>query len=131
MLKMNTLVKIFLLLSLIETTSILRGQEKDYPWQTIVNKDGLKISFIFYQKSVQEKNGVVLKLENHSDDSLHYSFEIVFKNTDTEYSEQVEGMIKPHEIKTGSDNKLYWVPFKSDKSISEVGIRKLRIIATN
>lgn len=109
-------------------TSIVYAQGKDYPWQKILEKEGLKISFIFYSSSIKGNNGVVLKLHNKSDKLLKYNFEIVFKNDTLEHTEIVSGKINPYETITGSEKKLFWVPFKNGSSIGEVGVRNCKVL---
>ncbi len=112
---------------IIVLSSVVYSQNNNYPWQKILEKEGLNISFIFYPNSIKENNGVVLKLHNKSGNILKYNFEVIFKSDTLEHAEIVDGIIKPHEVITGSEKKLFWVPFKNGISISEVGVRKCQL----
>lgn len=129
MLLLLKIVKTSILIIILSST--IYSQENDYPWQKILEKDGLNISFIFYSSSVRGNNGVVLKLHNKTENKLEYDFEVVFRSDTLEHSETVIGTINPHETITGSEKKLFWVPFKNGLSIGEVGVRKCRITILN
>jgi hypothetical protein len=97
-------------------------------WTSILQQDGLQISYIYYPDADNEHDGVVLRLVNDSQDSLRYAFTLIFRAPDAETSVSVQGRLAPGEMKTGDDAGLFWMPFqKSDRNIGEIGLRGLKI----
>jgi hypothetical protein len=96
-------------------------------WTQLIDRDGVNISFIFYSKADSYHNGVVVKLINKNNHEVEYSFILIFRSEDEDKSVAAAGKLQPEEIKTGSNNNLFWVPFKNNKQILEVGITKVKI----
>jgi hypothetical protein len=120
---MSCHLKILLLIFVLSGVSAVNAQMKK-----IVEKDGLGIYFLFYSEGngIQD-NGVVIYLKNENDYKLNYSFQLVFRAGEAEKEQQVSGILKAHERKTGSNEGLYFIPFGDKSSVSEVGVRKIRI----
>jgi hypothetical protein len=100
----------------------------DGPMKKIVEKDGLGIYFLFYSEGNGiEDNGVVIYLKNENDYKIGYSFNLVFRTPESEREQEVRGILNALERRTGSNDGLYFIPFSDKRSISEVGVRKIRI----
>lgn len=99
-------------------------------WASILQQDGLEISYIYYPEADNEHDGIVLRLVNESQDSLRYAFTLVFRAPDAETSVSVQGGLGPGETKTGDGAGLFWMPFReADRNIGEIGLRGLEIIS--
>lgn len=97
-------------------------------WTTILQQDGLQISYIYYPEADNEHDGIVLRLVNDSQDSLHYAFTLIFRAPDAETRASVQGQLGPGEMRTGDDAGLFWMPFQeADRNIGEIGLRGLEI----
>ena len=97
----------------------------------IVEKDGLGIYFLFYSEGNGiEHNGVVIYLKNENNYPVDYSFMLIFRADQTEKEQEVNGILKALERKTGSNEGLYFIPFADKRSISEVGVTKIRVNKT-
>ena len=97
----------------------------------IVEKDGLGIYFLFYSEGNGiEHNGVVIYLKNENNYPVVYSFMLIFRADQTEKEQEVNGILKALERKTGSNEGLYFIPFADKRSISEVGVTKIRVNKT-
>ena len=59
---------------------------------------------------------------------IDYSFSLIFRADQTEKEQEVKGILKAGERKTGSNEGLYFIPFADKRSISEVGVTKIRVI---
>lgn len=94
----------------------------------IVEKDGLGIYFLFYSEGNGiEHNGVVIYLKNENQYPINYSFILMFRAGKAEKEQEVNGKLKAGERKTGSNEGLYFIPFSDKRSISEVGVKKIRV----
>lgn len=97
-------------------------------WTSIIEKEGVGVSYIFYPDADNENNGVVLRLRNQNEKPVWYAFTVVFRTPDAERSVEVEGQLAPGEVKTGDSAGLFWVPFRhGNHTIGEVGLRGLEI----
>ncbi len=96
-------------------------------WTVLAEKEGLNISFIFYSEADNYNNGVVLKLHNKNDKDIFYEFDLIFRSENFDKTEHIEGIIMKNQIKAGSNDNLFWIPFEDGKLISEVGITSIRI----
>lgn len=98
------------------------------PMKKIVEKEGLGIYFLFYSEGNGiEHNGVVIYLKNENNYPVEYSFVVIFRAEESEKEQEVKGMLKAGERKTGSNEGLYFIPFADKRSISEVGVTKIRV----
>ncbi len=98
------------------------------PWQELASYKGLHISFLFYKKANDTYNGIVLKLQNKNEHKIFYQFELVFQSDKKEKKELLEGYLNSGEIITGSNNNLFFLPFKDSTTISHVGLQKIKIV---
>jgi hypothetical protein len=58
---------------------------------------------------------------------IAYGFSLIFRATSIDKTERVNGYLKAGEKKVGSNEGLYFIPFKDDKSITEVGIKSCKV----
>ncbi len=97
----------------------------------IVEKDGLGIYFLFYSEgNGVEDNGVVIYLENKNNYAIRYTFHLIFRTEFGEKTQEVGGMLKAGERKTGSDEGLYFIPYQDKRSIIELGVKKISVEKT-
>lgn len=109
-------------------SSVCLSQDEEGPFKTLYNKNGLLVQFLFYSEGDGvHNNGVVLFLTNNNEFDITYSFSIVFRATSVDKAEKVSGFLEAGERKVGSNEGLYFIPFKDDKSITEVGIKSCKI----
>lgn len=107
---------------------IITYSADDGPLKKIVEKDGLGIYFLFYSEGNGiEDNGVVIYLKNENDYKISYSFQLIFRALEVEREQEVKGILKALERKTGSNEGLYFIPFPDKRSLSEVGVNKIRV----
>lgn len=103
--------------------SLVYGQMKK-----IVEQDGLGIYFLFYSEGNGiEHNGVVIYLKNENQNPINYNFLLIFRADQTEREQEVKGTLKAGERKTGSNDGLYFIPFSDKRSITEVGVKNIRV----
>lgn len=115
---------IFLLLAAVNT-------QTNAQMKKIVEKDGVGIYFLFYSEGNGiEHNGVVIYLKNENNYPIDYSFVLIFRADQSEKEQEVKGNLKALERKTGSNEGLYFIPFADKRSISEVGVTKIRVNKT-
>ena len=106
--------------------TIERWQEN--AWTHIVERDGLEISYIFYRKADNRRDGVVLRLRNDNDYTVRYAFTVVFRGPESRDTARVEGALEPGQMRTGEENGLFWVPFDSGATIGQLGIRNIDVV---
>ena len=105
----------------------LSQDKNSFPWQLLIDKYGIRIDFIFYNKADNYNNGIVIKISNMNDYNVNYYFILVFRSENYEKPVEVTGLLLPGEIKTGSSAGLFFIPFKDSRSISEIGIRDFNV----
>lgn len=96
-------------------------------WSTIVTRDRLTVSYIFYGKADTENNGLVLRLENRNDHPVRYAFTVIFRGPEGEATGQADGQIGAQSMKTGESAGLFWIPFRDGRTVGEVGLRGLTV----
>ena len=99
-------------------------------WTQLAETNNFNISFVFYAEADNSNNGVVLKLENKNDNEVRYQFDLIFRTSDSDKTEHVTGNMLAHQIKAGSNDSLFWIPFIDRKFISEVGIKNVKVMIT-
>lgn len=116
-----------LLLSTILTFT-LTAQNSNTPFKNFFEKYGLDMQFIFYRtgNGVYD-NGVNILLKNNNDYGISYKFTLIFRADTLEKHVDADGIMKRREVKTGSNNNLYYIPFDEGQSMTEVGITNIRI----
>ncbi|MGA7837263.1 MAG: hypothetical protein WB996_04810 [Ignavibacteriaceae bacterium] len=104
-------------------------QQKQFsPLTRLFEKNGLEIYFIYYSEGNGVKNnGVVVYLANRNDYAVSYQFNLIFRAGKTDKSTLVSGSMKPLESRTGSNDGLYFIPYKDKRSITEVGISGCKV----
>jgi hypothetical protein len=109
-----------------DTTTTRRPWHEE-AWNRIAVIDGVAFSYLYYSKADEVNDGVVIRLENTSDQTVTVSFTVLFRTPEDEASATYRGRLAPGEMKTGGNDGLYWVPFTSGASIGEVGLRGVRV----
>lgn len=102
------------------------GWQED-AWTTIVTRNGVTVSYIFYGKADNQNNGVVLRLQNRNAHPIRYRFTILFRGPDGMESAETEGRVAAHSMKVGDKDELFWIPFTDGRQVAEIGLRGLRI----
>ncbi|MBU1101572.1 MAG: hypothetical protein KKA84_14320 [Bacteroidetes bacterium] len=119
-------MKILLFITILSLSIFSSQDSGKFGWRKLADKEGLYIEFLFYSEADNTNNGVVVKLENKNDHSVEYDFDLIFRAEDEEKTQNVKGLLLPKQILTGSNEGLFWVPFKNGKFISEVGLKNLK-----
>ena len=116
-----------------------RGQVPDSPpdtirpwfkdaWTHVIEKDGVRIAYIYYPEADDENDGIVLRLTNTNDETVWYAFTIIFRAATADTSMEVGGRLGAGQMKTGDRAGLFWIPFKGqDRRLGEIGLRGLEI----
>lgn len=99
----------------------------EWALKPIVEKDGVLVKYVLYQKADGWRNGVVIFLRNTNEFAVKYRFTAVFRSEDSEETGRAEGHLDPGEAKTGGADGLFWIPFEDDTPIVEIGVRGLSI----
>ncbi|MGD8305676.1 MAG: hypothetical protein PVF17_03400 [Ignavibacteria bacterium] len=98
------------------------------PFTQLYSNHGFDVKFIYYSEGTGTRdNGVVILIVNRSKFKISYSFELVFRTPEKDKSIVVDGILNAGERRTGSEDNLYFLPFKDQSSISEVGIKKVKV----
>lgn len=100
------------------------SQKKLDPWIKLLKDNNCIVSFIFYSKADNYNNGIVIKIENKNKFTIRYRFTIIAKIETVEKEKIFKGELTAVEIRTGSNNNLFWIPELKGKSITEIGIKK-------
>ena len=97
-------------------------------WTPIIEKKGLRISYIYYPDANDEHDGIVLRLINENEVPVRYKFTLVFRAPAADTTTAVRGRLNPGAMKTGDAAGLFWVPFREDdRSLGEIGLRGLSV----
>lgn len=102
------------------------GWQED-AWTTIVTRNGVTVSYIFYPEADNQNNGVVLRLQNRNAHPIRYQFTILFRGPEGSKSAEAEGRMAGESMKVGDKDELFWIPFTDGRRLAEVGLRGLRI----
>lgn len=101
---------------------------RDEVWRPITTEAGVEISYLFYEEGNGANDGVVVRLVNTNDHSVTYRFQMLFKAGERREEASVStGTLAAGELRTGSMSDLWWVPFEAGETITEVGMRGLRV----
>lgn len=120
---------------LLVLAATLRLADPGPPWQPLVDRDGVSVSFLFYGRTYLDRNGVVLYITNHSARAVWLSFTLVMRADGRERFGYVETTLRAGERQTGSEHDLVWMPFGDECgpsgtqpcSIGELGVRGWRV----
>ena len=128
--KITKILYICLLFSLFN--KITYGQEyKNYGWTQLAEKKGINISFIFYSKANNVKNGIVLKIKNNNEFDAVFNFTLIFKSGGNLKEEFVYNEIKAKQTKAGSNDGLFFLPFDEKTTITHLGIKNFKVAKKN
>ena len=109
-------------------SGIIHSQNDDGPFKKLYDNHGLIVSFIFYSDGdCMENNGVVIYLENKNAYDISFQFMLIFRALSVDREKHISGTLKAKERRTGSSERLYFLPFDDGKSLSEVGIKGCRV----
>lgn len=97
-------------------------------WKPLLTHDGVTFKYLFYREANNVNNGVVILLTNTNEYAIDYRFKVVFRSGTDQHIEEVSGSLKAGESKTGDRDGLFWIPFRDEREISEVGLRGYKII---
>lgn len=98
------------------------------PWEPMYTSQGLQMEYMYYNEADGKSSGLVVKLSNLNDYAISYRFKIVFRSgSESEKVELVRGSLEAEEVKTGSLDGLFWIPFEDKREITHVGIRGFRL----
>lgn len=104
------------------------SQDNQGPFKKLYEQNGFLVQFLFYSEGDGvHNNGVVIFLTNKNNFDISYRFNLIFRATSVDKKERVIGYLRAGEKKVGSNDGLYFIPFKNDKSITEVGISKCKV----
>jgi hypothetical protein len=125
---MDSILKVAGIILIIICSNVCYSQEEQSPFKKLYDQNGLLIQFLFYSEGDGvHNNGVVVFLTNNNNFDITFSFILVFRATSIDKTENVNGYLSAGERKVGSNEGLYFIPFKNDKSITEVGIKSCKI----
>jgi len=125
---MSYISKALCIMVIVTCSSTCLSQDTLSPFKKLYDKNGLLVEFIFYSEgNGVYNNGVVIFLTNNNEFDITYSFSLIFRATSIDKTEIVSGYLKAGEKKVGSNEGLYFIPFKDDKSITEVGIKSCKV----
>jgi len=108
-------------------TTVAQEFPGEHAWKELVVYEGVRFLYVFYPKADAINDGVVMMLQNQNDYPIKYRFTIVFESPEGMTSADVEGTMKPLEMKTGDVEGLFWVPFDDERSLGAIRMRKYRI----
>ena len=109
-------------------SSVCFSQDDQGPFKKLYDQSGFLVQFLFYSEGDGvHNNGVVIFLTNKNDFDISYRFNLIFRATSVDKTERVSGYLGAGEKKVGSNDGLYFIPFKDDKSITELGISKCKV----
>ncbi len=113
---------------IVACSSVSFPQDDEGPFKTLYDRNGFLVQFLFYSEgNGVHNNGVVIFLTNKNDFDISYRFNLIFRATSIDKTERVSGYLIAGEKKVGSNEGLYFIPFRDDKSITEVGISKCEV----
>ncbi len=120
---------IFILALLLNLKSLAQELMPEHgAWTFLYQKDSVAAYFIWYEKADNQNDGVVVKLVNQNNFKVNYNFDLIFLADTLKHTVNVNGVLNPNEIKTGSTQGLFWVPFKNAISISDIGVYNFTVI---
>ena len=99
----------------------------EYAWTPIMEHESVRFSYLFYRHADEKNGGLVLRLINANPYAVDYRFTIVFRSEGAETEEAVRGSLMAGQMKTGTADGLFWIPFDDGRGIDEVGLRGYRI----
>jgi hypothetical protein len=114
------------------TASENDGAPREKAWRSFFEHEGVAFSIIHYQRADARNGGVVLRLENENDYAVRYRLRLAFLSAasgeaDVWRSGRAEGVLPAGQMKTGSDDGLFWIPFADGSGIAEIRLPEYRI----
>ena len=104
------------------------SQDDQESLKILYDQNGLLVQFIYYSEgNGVYNNGVVIFLTNKNEVDISYNFNLVFRTASIDKTENVNGHLIAGEKKVGSNEGLYFIPFKDEKSITAVGINRCKV----
>ena len=108
------------------TPDTSRSWQED-AWTDIVGREGVTVSYIFYDKADTQNNGIVLRLRNRNPHPVRYAFTILFRGPEGSTEAEAAGTVPADSIQVGDQAGLFWIPFEDGRTIGEVGLRGLSL----
>ncbi len=115
---------LFVLLIRANATGQFAGEEY---WNDLFVHEGVRFLYVFYPKADTINDGVVMMLQNQNNYGINYRFTIIFESWEGTASKDVEGSLKPLEMKTGDSENLFWIPFDDGRSLGAIRMRNYHI----
>ncbi len=100
-------------------------------WNELFVYEGVRFLYVFYPRADTINDGVVMMLQNQNDYGVNYTFTVIFESWEGTASKDVEGSLKPMEMKTGDVEGLFWIPFDDGRSIGAIRMRNYRVTPAN
>jgi len=125
---MPVFTKLYYVLTFLIVTNLIIPQNNESPFKKLYDNHGLIVSFIFYSEGDgDENNGVVIYLENKNDHNISFQFTLIFRAGANDRVRTINSTLIPWEKRTGSNDELYFIPFKDGRSLSAVGIKSCKV----
>ena len=125
---MPVFTKLYYVLTFLIVTNLIIPQNNESPFKKLYDNHGLIVSFIFYSEGDgDENNGVLIYLENRNDHKISFQFTLIFRAGANDRVRTIDGTMIPQEKRTGSNDELYFIPFKDGRSLSAVGIKSCKV----
>lgn len=101
-------------------------------WTPLFRHEGVAMSFIHYRRADNENSGVVLRLVNENEYAVRYRLKLAFlgvapSGEDEWRTGRAAGTLRAGQMKTGSDDGLFWVPFSDGRRIAEVRLPEYHV----
>jgi hypothetical protein len=96
-------------------------------WKTLLEHEGLRFRYIFYPEADSNDDGVVVMLQNLNEYCISYRFTLIFESPEGSTTADAEGTLASLEMKTGSADGLFWIPFDDGRSIGAIGLRNYAV----
>jgi hypothetical protein len=125
---MKYISKVLVIIIIVVFTNNCFSQDNQEPLKKLYDQNGLLVQFIYYSEgNGVYNNGIVIFLTNKNEVDITYNFNLVFRTTLIDKTERVSGYLIAGEKKVGSNEGLYFIPFKDGQSITAVGINRCTV----
>ncbi len=96
-------------------------------WTTLLDHEGVIFRYLHYPKADSENAGVVMMVENTNEYPVTYAFKAVFRSRNEEAVRLTQGELRSGQRKAGDNDGLFWIPWKDQRPIEEVGLRGFKV----
>lgn len=112
-----------------DSTKAIPGEEA---WQPFFRHEGVAFSFVHYRRADNQNAGIVLRLINENDYAVRYSLGPAFLAASRAGDEwrrgRAGGTLEASQVKTGSPDGLFWMPFTGVVDIAEMRLPKYQVV---